>query len=151
MRNLETRKDHAYVWKVRNSGKIRDHGWIDGWSVVDADNGDILAGGLNHGNNIRSGRALINRKRDAQAFVDGYNAAFTDDGEVDPRFLTEKPDGSPGIDRNAVLHFTSEIAAKMIAADGRMGYRKWFGHGIRRAVSDEVDRRLSGTVESPGM
>ena len=79
-RKLKIEKTREYVWRVFHFGSGAHHNWITCWHVVDADTGERLTGGYSQGNNTRSGYAEIERKKDAKAFIDGYEAATR--GEV---------------------------------------------------------------------
>lgn len=66
-------KTREYVWRCQFGGELHDFGWINCWHVVN-ERGEVVEGGHTGGSNVQSGNAVIARKRDAQAFIDGYYA-----------------------------------------------------------------------------
>ncbi|PSV00343.1 hypothetical protein [Photobacterium kishitanii] len=73
-RNLVAIKKEAYVWRVHSLGMGATLNHIPCWYVVDKDTDEVLAGGYKSGHNCQSGNADIPRRKDARAFIDGYNA-----------------------------------------------------------------------------
>ncbi len=73
-RNLIIVKKPAYVWRVNSLGMGEHFAHIPCWYVVDADTNEIIEGGYRSGNNYQSGSAYMPRKKEAKAFIDGYNA-----------------------------------------------------------------------------
>lgn len=75
MRNLTIEKTREYVWRVNVRFGHADHNFITCWHVVDADSGERLIGGHSRGCNNLSGHPFVRRRKDAQAFILGYQAA----------------------------------------------------------------------------
>ena len=61
------------------------------WHVIDAATGEMVAGGFDKGSNATPGRPILRRRKDAAAFVAGYNAYLAgqpmrySDGDDDQR------------------------------------------------------------------
>lgn len=70
--NLTVAKTREYVWRCNVRFGFDDMNWITCWHVIDADTGLMIEGGYSSGNNQQSGHPNIERKRDAQAFIDGW-------------------------------------------------------------------------------
>ncbi len=86
-RNLVAKKKEAYVWRVNSLGMGEHFNHIPCWYVVDKDTDEVISGGYNSGSNYQSGSANIPRRKDAKAFIDGYNAA---QGESNPHAETKR-------------------------------------------------------------
>ena len=68
-------KTREYVWRINKSFSYEEMAYITCWHVSDTETGNLVIGGHVGGNNHTSGYAEIQRKKDAQAFIDGYAAA----------------------------------------------------------------------------
>lgn len=73
-KGFEIYKVRAYVWRLYCWSQFANYAYIDSWIVRDAETGKHLYGGHRSGNNTSSGYALLARRKDAKAFVDGYVA-----------------------------------------------------------------------------
>ncbi|MBH3307942.1 hypothetical protein I5P84_00550 [Pseudomonas mosselii] len=97
----------AYIWRIYCWGAHSGHNHVACWYVLDAE-GKRLAGGYDAGNNTRSGRANIPRRKDAKAWIDGWHAFL---GEPQHRkcaghgFVYGASYGAPGVDSEMRANF----------------------------------------------
>lgn len=75
-RTLNIEKAKAYIWRLSCFRAHSHFAWVEGWNVVDAATGEVVYGGFRSGSNVESGCAYVERKKDAVAFVAGYQAAI---------------------------------------------------------------------------
>ncbi len=75
MSKFQITKTREYVWKVNNRFGYADMVFITAWHVFDANTDEVVIGGHSTGANWKSGTATITRKKDAQAWINGYAAA----------------------------------------------------------------------------
>jgi len=103
----------AYVWRVYALGMGAIHGNIPCWYVVDTEIGEDIVGGYDNGNNSRSGSAYLSRKRDAQAWLDGYLSGLAGD------YYTTTPSGRIAVDWRDANRYADERwpAVKSLAKD----------------------------------
>jgi len=73
---LSVVKKEAYVWGLSNFGQHEHHRHIPCWYVINSETQEVLTGGFSRGNNTRSGKADIPRRKDAKAWMEGYQAAL---------------------------------------------------------------------------
>lgn len=106
----------AYIWRTYCWGSHAGHNYVDCWYVFDAQ-GRKVAGGYDAGNNTRSGKANLARRKDARAWVDGWHA-FHDEPENRRRlasgFIVHEP---------TYTNHRSELAEQ----------QAWFEHGYQCA------------------
>lgn len=118
---FEIRKTTEYVWRYQITGA--GHNYITCWHVYDAQTGEMVVGGHRSGNNQRSGEAEIGRRKDAKAFIAGYEAAAA--GEEGIQFNEKYTIAD--VDRS--VHVTHGLDRKQSI---------WFNHGVVQFYVDQM-------------
>jgi len=80
--NLVIEKRQDYIWKCYNFGHDYNMDFQTSWYVVDTDTNTVMDGGCHSGNNTKSGHVLNERKKDAKAWLDGFNAFMVDNSII---------------------------------------------------------------------
>lgn len=74
----------------------------ENWILIDADTGALVTGAVRDGDGLRFNEGSAVRKgRDLLAFIEGYEATYGPDGEVDPGLTHEVRNRSARRMRNA--------------------------------------------------
>lgn len=73
-RNLEITKTNEMLYRSHCWGSEYILNNIACWHVVDSTTKEVIEGGADKGNNAMPGRPTLPRKKDAAAFIEGYNA-----------------------------------------------------------------------------
>ena len=92
-RELVVKKHVVNMWRVSTGARTVCIKPVACWFVVDHNTGEIVKGGYDLGHEDHSGASYIPRRKDAKAFIDGYNAQFLV-GVLNPHIRNFKHDNT---------------------------------------------------------
>jgi len=130
----------------------------ENWILIDADTGALVTGAVRDGDGLRfNERSAVRRERDLLAFIEGYEAAYGPDGEVDPGLTHEVRSGLDhlyAVDQAAVNRFVrKDLGPEPERPENAERHRR-FAQGASFAASEavvEMNRKRFSEINSPMM